>query len=79
MSDPEVLMLAARYLEFAFYFAEADRLRALALAPIFCDESALEIIARYSTMLEEQWECDEVNLGMMEKIKVKALNELRSE
>lgn len=72
-------MLAARYLEFAFYFAEADRLRALALAPIFCDEAALEVIARYSALLEEAWECDVVDFGMMEKLKVGALNELRSE
>lgn len=79
MSDPEVLMLAARYLEFAFYFREADRLRELAFAPMFCDESALEIIARYSTLLEEAWAADEVNLEMMEFLKVKALKELRAE
>lgn len=79
MSDVELLELAARYLEFALYAEGAARLRALAGAPVFCDERAIEVIARYSTMLEEAMESDEMNFEMMEILKVEALRELRAE
>lgn len=79
MGDAQWLELAAQYLEFALYAEGAARLRALAHAPIFCNEAAWEVIARYSMLLEEAWAADEVNLDEMETLRQEALWELRNE
>lgn len=79
MGDAAWLELAAQHLEFALYAEGAARLRALARAPIFCNEAAWEVIAQFSTLLEEAWAADDLNLDEMERLRQEALSELRNE
>lgn len=71
--------LAARYLAVALYLDEAVMLRRLAAAPIFGrGDCAVEIIARYSAVLEEALE-DEESAVDVNAIRAAALAELRGE